>query len=165
MRTGIVRTVIRLATLAACLPAAGVLAGGSACFAQAPSAVIGLASGDTIGFSWTLVDPGHERNAYEATAGWTVRGADAWEFRWMYRRTAFVVSGLGGELDLYAGIGLRVKLEEDTVYGARGALGICRVSTHRRTHPEIFLEAAPTRDVSPRYRTSVGFAAGVRWRI
>jgi hypothetical protein len=143
-----------------------VLAGGSACVAQEPSLAIGFSGGDTFGVSWKLFDPDYKRNAYEATVGWTVRDEDAWELRWMYQRTAHAFERRGGDrVELYAGAGLRVKLERDTLYSLRTALGLTLAAKHGEFVPEVFIEAAPTRDLSPRPRWTIGLAAGVRWRL
>jgi hypothetical protein len=161
--------ILRFVVLSASVLGAAGIAGASACLAQdanMETGAIGVTAGDTLGFSWKFIDPGARRNSYESSIGWTVRGEDAWEFRWMYQRVVFDVKrNGGGRVDLYAAGGLRVKLEDDTRYGLRAALGINFIPSDREFSPEIFLEAAPTRDVSPDHRSHVGLAAGVRWRL
>jgi len=152
------------------LPALGIvahgLAGLSPCLAQAPTVAAGLAAGDTAGITWKQFDPEHLRTSYEATAGWTIRDENAWEFRWMCQRTLHEFrSGKGPRLQVYVGAGVRVKLELDTRYGLRGALGVTFLPVEREIAPEIFLEAAPTRDLSPDHRSTMGLATGVRWRL
>jgi hypothetical protein len=142
------------------------LAGLSPCLAQAPTLAIGGAAGDTVGITWKLFDPEQLRTSYEATAGWTIRDENAFEFRWMCQRTLHEFRSMKGpRLQVYAGAGLRVKLERDTRYGLRGALGVTFLPMERDIAPEIFLEAAPTRDISPDHRSTIGLATGVRWRL
>src|SRR6266571_6083792 len=161
-----IRTATRFVVLSALALGAACYAGGSSCLAHEANMTIGVMGGDTLGFSWKYIDPGAPRNCYESSIGWTVRGEDAWEFRWMYQRVVFDLKrNGGGRVDLYAAAGLRVKLEDDTRYGLRAAVGINFIPTDREFSPEIFLEAAPTRDVSPDHRSHVGLAAGVRWRL
>ena len=160
------RSPFRIFLLTVAALVAAVVAGGSACVAQEPSLAIGVSGGDTFGVTWKLFDPDYKRNAYEATVGWTVRDEDAWEFRWMYQRTAHAFQRRGGgRVELYAGAGLRVKLERDTLYGLRTALGVNLVPKEGEFVPELFIEAAPSRDLSPRPRWSIGLAAGARWRL
>ncbi len=73
------RTVI----LTTCGFVAAAVTGGSACLAQDTTVALGGSAGDTIAFSGKFVDPLVPRNSYETSIGWTVRGKDAWEFRWM----------------------------------------------------------------------------------
>ena len=162
------RTLPSSIVLMICGLAVASVAGASPCHAQVPTIAIGGTAGDSFGLDWKFIDPEFQRNAYEASIGWTIRDADAWEFRWMYQRTAYEVKRSdGGRLQIYAGAGFRVKLEDDTRYGLRMSAGVNFLlpDPDRELTPEIFLEAAPTFDVSPRNLWSVGFAGGVRWRL
>jgi hypothetical protein len=150
----------------ACAGVAAMLAHRPAALAQEPSISLGFTAGDTIGVDWDFVDPEHPRSAYEAAAGWTIRGENAYEFRWMYRRTAREFRVAENDLvHLYIGAGFRVKLEDDLRYGLRGAVGVAILFAREDLSPEIFVEAAPTFDFAPERRSSVGAAAGLRWRF
>jgi hypothetical protein len=152
--------------LAVCFGVAATLACGPAALAQDPFLSLGFTVGDTIGIDWDFVDPEHSRNYYETAAGWTIRGENAYEFRWMYRRTVHEFRAAGKDLvRLYLGAGFRVKVEDDLRYGLRGAVGAAFLFSREEISPEIFVEAAPTYDFAPEHGSSVGAAAGMRWRF
>ena len=157
---------LRILLVFACALGLDFVGGLVPCLAQDEEPVIGFSAGDTVAVTWKFVDPVRPRHAFETTVGWTLRDENAWEFRWMYQRIAHEIKRPGGRrLQVYAAAGLRVKLEDDTRYGLRGALGINFIPSDRQFSPEIFLEAAPARDVSPDHRSHVGLAAGVRWLL
>jgi hypothetical protein len=152
--------------LAACVGVAAMLVSRPAALAQEPVISPGFTVGDTIGIDWNFVDPERPRNSYEAAAGWTIRGENAYEFRWMYRRTVHEFRAAENTLvQLYIGAGFRVKLEDDLRYGLRAPVGVVILLSREDLSPEIFVEAAPTYDLAPEHGSSVGAAAGVRWRF
>lgn len=92
-----------------------------------------------------------------------IDGAAAWSFNKggdLHIHADYLLHSLGGELGLYYGIGVRVKLEEDRRAGIRFPLGVSYIA---KTPLDIFLEAAPLLDLAPSTAFRVNAAIGFRY--
>ena len=112
---------------------------------------IGFSVGETNGVMYRyLIEGGF---AFEAGLGWSIIGEDAVQIH-----AALLLDGDW----FYAGVGPRVKFQDNIHYGLRFPLGL-QHDLPWRHRPQVFLEAAPLLDVSPHTTVHLSVSAGMRW--
>ena len=147
--------------------------GGQAAHAQ-EGLGIGIILGEPTGISLKVWIS--EKQAIDAAAAWSFSENDSFQFHADYLVHYFYPvksEGFQGKLPLYAGVGGRLKLEEDdgtnrrndddSLLGIRGPFGISYVFADFPI--DLFIEIVPVLDVIPDTEFDINAAVGARFYI
>jgi len=120
---------------------------------------IGASVGETSGFSYRSLQEGGF--AGEAGVGWSIVGDDAVQV-YAAEELEFLEAG---HWQFYGGAGVRIKFQDNTLYGFRFPLGVYYHFSHGGRGWQVFIEASPLLDLSPEVATHISALGGLRWSL
>lgn len=121
---------------------------------------LGIILGEPTGISfkkWT-----GSQTAIDGAVAWSFSGKDSLHLHADYLIHNFdLIEVETGRLPIYYGIGLRLKLEEESRFGFRIPVGISYI--FEKASLDIFLELVPMLDLVPDTKFKMGWGVGIRY--
>jgi hypothetical protein len=100
--------------------------------------------------------------AFDGAAGWSFRGQDRLHLHVDYLVHNFdMINVERGRLPVYFGLGARLKLEDETLFGVRIPVGVCYL--FEKAPLDVFFELVPMFDLVPDTGFKLSGSIGIRY--